>query len=379
MSFEDKIYSLIDTKREGTNWDFKELPHENNASLLHDIISMANCNHNDDRYIILGVSDPKKGCKIVGLSKGQTNRKEQAEIIDLLRKKEFAGDIRPEIELKTIRLEDEEVDVIVVFNKPNKPYYLTKNFRCKGKLVSANYIYTRILDANTPIDKSADIYHIEKMWRERFGLDLTPLERMSILLKKPNEWFKDLGNKPYAYHKQFPEFRIEFSEAEEGREVFSFFYTSCDSFFGDAIFKYHSTTLFELQYFYVDEMRLTIGQPKAKPISLNGYRNWYYFFDLSSLDGLLHYFLTDGNIQRSARGDKCQFLFFNNKDEQKRFDNFLTENQDLFENMDADNIANYAKERMEKHYNSIAEHNPIFVNKARKMYERWRSEIEYSN
>jgi len=200
---------------------------------------------------------------------------------------------------------------------------------------------------------------------------------MRMLLKKPNEWFKDLGNKPYAHHKQFPEFRIEFSETEKGREVFSFFYTSCDSFFGDAIFKYHSTTLFELQYFYVDETRHTIGLPKAQTIYFGDYKNWYYYFDLSSLDGLLHYFLTDGNIERSAREDKCQFLFFNNQDEQKQFDNFLKYNQELFKKMKAEDCANYAKERMEKYYNSMPNHDPIFVNKARKMYDRWKAEINH--
>jgi len=347
ISLVDKISDFIASKREGTNWDFKGEPHSNNADLLHDIISMSNCDCKDDRYIIIGVSDPKKGCKIVDLSTKQDKRKDQTGIICVLKTKKFAGDIRPEIELKTIILNGEEIDVIIILNKPNKPYYLTENFRDQDKLVRANYIYTRIMDNNTDINKSADLYHIQKMWMERFGLDLTPMERMKMLLKKPNEWFKDLGNTPYAYHKQFPEFRIEFSyEDRICRQVFSFFYESCDSFMGDAIFKYHSTTLFELKYFYVDEMRFTIGEPKAKTIYFGEYRNWYYYFDLSSLNGLLHYFLTDGNIEKHSRYEKCQFLFFKSKDEQNRFDNYLMDNQDLFEKMEADGIAIDAKKKM---------------------------------
>ncbi len=373
MSFEEKIYNFILSKREGTNWDFKKIPHENNASLLHDIISMANCNYKDDRYIILGVSDPKVGCQIVGLKNGQKDRKEQTGIIDLLRTKKFAGNIRPEVEVRAINLENEEVDVIVILNKPNKPYYLIEDYRDRDKLVKANYIYTRILDTNTPIDKSSDLFHVEKMWRERFGLDLSPIERMKLLLKKPEEWFKDLGNKDYAYHKQHPEFRIEFSELREIREVYSFFYTNPKSYLGDVTFKYHSTTLFELEYLTVDEMRVNIGGPSPQRVYLEELDNWYYYYDLSSLDGIFHYFVTDGNIESTARGDRCQFLFFKNKEEQKEFDKYLKENQKEFMQMEPDFCATHAKEKMERNNFNIAV-DPIFINKSRKMFDKWRIE-----
>jgi hypothetical protein len=371
MTFEEKIYKLISSKREGTNWDFKECPHENNASLLHDIISMANCNYNEDRFIIIGVSDPNVGCKIEGLTNGQKDRKEQTGIVDVLRTKKFAGDLRPEIELRTITLESKEIDIIVILNKANKPYYLTENFRVKDKEVKANYIYTRILDTNTPIDKSADIFHIEKMWRERFGLDLSPFERMKILLKKPNEWFKDLGKKDYAYHKQFPEFRIEFSDLMEIQEVYNFFYTNHKSYRVEAKFKYHSTTLFELEYLTVDEMRVNIGCPNPQRIYLDELDNWYYYFDLSSLDGIFHYFVTDGNIEETARGDKCQFLFFRNEAEQKQFDKFLIDNQKEFNQIEPDFCATHAKEKMKRNNFNVSV-DPIFMNKSRKMYNKWR-------
>lgn len=371
MSFEQRIYNFILAKREGTNWDFKEIPHKNNASLLHDIIAMANCNHKDDRFIILGVSDPKVGCQIVGLTTSQQDRKEQTGIIDFIRTKKFAGNIRPEVEVRTINIENKEIDVIIILNKPNKPYYLTEDYRDKGKLVKANYIYTRILDTNTPIDKSTDLFHVEKMWRERFGLDISPLDRMKVLLMKPKEWFKDLGNKNYAYHKQFPEFRIEFSDLRKITEVYSFFYTNNKSFIGDVTFKYHSTTLFELEYLTVDEMRVKIGGPSPQRIYLDELDNWYYYYDMSNLDGIFHYFVTDGNIESTARGYECQFLFFKNKDEQKEFDIFLKDNQEEFAQMEPDFFATDAKKRMKRN-NFKSSVDPIFINKSRKMYEKWR-------
>ena len=327
MKFKEKIEEFISSKQEGTNWDFKKIPHENKASLLHDIISMANCDCEDDRYIILGVSD---GGTIEGLTLGQKNRKTQTNLIDFLRKKKFAGDMRPEVELETIELKGKAIDVIVVLNKPNKPYYLTEDYKDKGKIVKANHIYTRILDTNTPIDESADLRLVEEMWKERFGLTLSPLERMKLLLNQPEDWFKDLGNKNYAYHKQFPEFRIEFigqKEIEEG-EVCRFFYTSSEADIGAAIFKYHSTTLFELEYLVVDGSRLEIGKPKLKQIKLGEQRNWYCYFNLSSLNGIFHYFLTNGKIERKSRLDEgCQFLFFKNGKEQDEFNDYLKENE----------------------------------------------------
>ena len=39
MDLEFQINELIESKSEGNYWDFKEIPHENNFNLLHDILS----------------------------------------------------------------------------------------------------------------------------------------------------------------------------------------------------------------------------------------------------------------------------------------------------------------------------------------------------
>ena len=56
------------------------------------------------------------------------------------------------------------MDIIVIENSHNTPFFLVDQF--EG--VRANHIYTRVMDTNTPIDKSADINHIEYLWRKRF-------------------------------------------------------------------------------------------------------------------------------------------------------------------------------------------------------------------
>jgi hypothetical protein len=109
-NLEIKILGLISSQREGQYWDFKEKHHNNKAELLHDILCMANSLHKSHKYIIYGVSDPSKGCQITGVG-DDPNRRNQNNLIDFIRFKDFAGDIKPEIELKTLAIGKKNVVV----------------------------------------------------------------------------------------------------------------------------------------------------------------------------------------------------------------------------------------------------------------------------
>ena len=76
------------------------------------------------------------------------------------------------------------IDVIVIRNDRNTPYYLTEQYQG----VFANNIYSRIMDTNTPKNASADIDVIEKLWKKRFGIDATALDRALLFLQKPYDW-----------------------------------------------------------------------------------------------------------------------------------------------------------------------------------------------
>lgn len=355
---------LIEKKRESDYWDFKEKPHENNASLLHDIICLANSLYKGDKYLIVGVSDPSSDCTVIGLTKGQVNRKNQANLIDFLRTKSFAGDIRPEIELKTVKIQKKEIDVIVIFDRPLKPYYLTEDFRDKDKLVRANNIYSRILDTNTPIDKSADLYNVEKMWFQRFGFDLSPSERFKVLLSRPDEWFKDIGNVDYCYHKTFPEFRIELTEPRDMWEPFCEFYPNNKGYFGKAIFKYQLNTLFELVYIYCDEMRIVLANPKSKYVRINGEENWFYYYNLNDWDGIFLKFLTSTMFNFGSRGSGAPFLIFENENEIAEFKEYLENNPEEIESVQAD----YVPKPKNKEYNSVV--SLEFLCKAKILYDK---------
>lgn len=107
----NKIFSLIEMKREGSYWDYKEKYHSNNAKFIHDIICLANNLDNKDAYLIFGVSD---NGEVKGIA-GDENRKNQADIIDLLRNQKFAGRIPPFVKLETILYFDKEIDVLLIF------------------------------------------------------------------------------------------------------------------------------------------------------------------------------------------------------------------------------------------------------------------------
>lgn len=161
------IASLISNKTEGNYWDFKEFYHTNKANLLHDIICMANNLANHDAYIIFGVKD--KTFEIVGIEH-DTNRKSQSDFVEFLKDKKFCQGIRPEIELCEIELESHTLDILIIKNSSNTPYYLDNDFIDRGRKVRANFIYTRIGDTNTDISKSADVNHVEQLWAKRLKI-----------------------------------------------------------------------------------------------------------------------------------------------------------------------------------------------------------------
>lgn len=90
-------------------------------------------------------------------------------------------------------IEDKVLDIIVVKNTRNTPYYLSEQF--EG--VRAHHIYTRVMDTNTPKDKSADPDRVEKLWRKRFALDATAIDKAQYLLQTPDDWTTNDGDQTY--------------------------------------------------------------------------------------------------------------------------------------------------------------------------------------
>ena len=109
----------------GDHWDFKREPHVKTGDLIKDIICLANSlRHTGDRYIIYGVDDTGS---VVGLQ--SATHRTQADIVRTLSNAGFAGDVYPDIYLQQIELQGQRLEVLVIKDRPEKPYYL-QIFRC---------------------------------------------------------------------------------------------------------------------------------------------------------------------------------------------------------------------------------------------------------
>lgn len=132
-----EIEILRSSKREGDYWDFKEKHHVNKANLLHDIICMANNRVDRDAYIIFGISDDTY--EIVGVENDE-NRRNQQHVIDQLKSKKFSSGIRPKIEMRSLNYAEHEIDVLIIKNSTDTPYFLIEDFKDQGRKVWANHI-----------------------------------------------------------------------------------------------------------------------------------------------------------------------------------------------------------------------------------------------
>lgn len=179
-----EIKDLILLKQEGSYWDFKRewYSQDKKADLLHDIICMANNLSNRDAYIIVGV-DEENDYSFSSV-KNDSNRRNTQQLVDFMREKHFAGGVRPIVSVESLVFGKNEIDVIVIRNSNTTPFYLTEHYQS----VMANNIYTRVMDSNTPKNKSADLSQVETLWKKRFGLLSPPLERMMLYLKSPDLW-----------------------------------------------------------------------------------------------------------------------------------------------------------------------------------------------
>lgn len=362
-NLKEKIISLIQSHREGPYWDFKEIAYtkEKNADFVHDVLCMANSVTNCDKYIIMGVSDPGEGCKIKGLV---CERKCQADYIDILRGLRFA-DVCPEIELRTIKIRKKEIDVLIIKESALKPFYLIERYQ----KVEPYRIYTRTLDSNTPVDKSADFSVIERMWRQRFNLDLPPKEKFEKILEDKDNWHIDVGNEENAYYELAPEYQIVFSELDEGEECYSHFFCNERAFFGTAEFKYHSTTLLKMQYGTVDEMRIYIAIPQTAGFS-SKQLYFYYYFIKGSLSYKFQELICGVGLDFSRAGNIYNpFLVFESEDERKNFNKYLKNIPDLNEKIENHEYGNYL-------YKKKQHPNMRFLAFAIDAYREWKNKVE---
>ena len=338
----NNIEKLISLKQEGSYWDFKRewYSQDKKADLLHDIICMANNLSNRDSYIIIGV-DEENDYSFSSVM-DDPNRRNTQQLVDFLRDKHFAGGVRPVVHVENISIGENEIDVIVVHNSDATPFYLTEKYQS----VMSNNIYTRVMDSNTPKNKSADLSHIELLWKKRFGLLASPIERMMIFLKNPGLW--DCSPSCFEeklYYRFSPEFTIEtvMDDSKNGYQYYLFNQTDIHPRWYDINLYYHQTMLASLEGVSLDGGRYFTPSPRTDGISLTQYHNWdvaFKYYIKNSIEYIVHefYYHPDGDDETIAhnRFMKC-ILVFECDSEKENFKEYLKLNWDKKENY-IDNI-----------------------------------------
>ena len=362
----DEIEKLIELKQEGAFWDFKRewYSQEKKSDLLHDIICMANNLENRDAYIIIGI-DEEKDYKIVDVT-NDSNRKSTQKVVDFLRDKKFAGGIRPMVYVNSVESEMGTIDVVVIKNSYETPFYLTENYQ---DVMSSN-IYTRVMDTNTPKNKSADIHHIEYLWKKRFRLISTPLERMNHYLKFPKDWENSPTNWKTVkkYNKYFPEYTIEYTLDDDGNAYQYYLFNQTDNtpHWRKIRLFYHQTLLEDMEGVSLDGGRYFTPTPFTDGISFGEFHNWdimYKYFIMNSLEYTVHqfYYEPDGDEETHAYNcfEECLLIFIS-EEEKLAFQRYVEKNWDEKEKLVKNvrlpyfpNIEGYIMDELKKEYRNV--------------------------
>ena len=314
----NEVKQLISMKQEGSYWDFKKEWHNKLSDLLHDIICFGNNLENRDCYIIIGV-DQETDYSLVDVTTDK-NRKNTQKIVDFLKDKKFAGGIRPIVFVETIIINNTTLDVIVIKNSYDTPYFLIESYQDVYK----NNIYTRVIDTNTPKPNSADINHIEYLWKKRFRMLETPLDRIHFFIKDPDSWEDSpLEYEQMKFYRYAPEYRIV-SEKDERRDGYEFYlFTQTDSrphWYTTTLY-YHQTPIKTFQEIAMDGGRWCAITPKHSGIIQNEnfsskIRTHYCYYIKGSLRYSLHLFL-NGEVDEPYEYNNYMklILVFENEEE----------------------------------------------------------------
>lgn len=326
-----EIEKLIALKQEGEYWDFKREWYSinNTSDLLHDIICMANNMADRDAYIIIGV-DEEEDYAVRDVSQDE-NRRSTQQIVDFLRSKNFAGDVRPIVFIETVEFEEGKVDVIVIKKSDHTPFYLTK----EHKGVKPYHIYTRVQDTNTPKDSSAAIKDVEYLWKKRFKLLVSPLEKVKYLLTRKDEWVRSpLEYRMAEYHSVFPEYQIEhvYDKSRDGYEYYLFSQTDKTPHWYDINIFFHQTMLASFGGVALDGGRYFTSTPDKGFISLNHCNSeiiYYRYYLKNSLNYIIHGYFSAEADNYEARLSKEKFLecaiIYDSVEEKTHFESYVKE------------------------------------------------------
>ena len=132
---------------------------------------------------------------------------------------------------------------------------------------------------------AAQPHEIERMWRERFGLDMPPRDRAKLYLGAVDAWAPSnrIGEDLYWHHQTFPEFTLKVAEAEDviaRREEWTRGEILTDNnHAGYYEIYYHQTCLDRVRYVYFDDHKKSMAAPTWEAVGAGR----FYFYEADSV------------------------------------------------------------------------------------------------
>lgn len=360
-NFENKIMSLINSKIEGPYWDFKRSWHTKDVDLLHDIICMANNLVSQDGYIIIGIDESNDFAPYS--CENDKHKKNNNELVTFLRNKPFFGGLRPIVLVRTFYINLAEINVLIIRNSTNTPFLLSENFpkEKNGKQLFAQYVYTRINDSNTPKNESADVDKAEYLWRKRFGIDMSVLEKLKIYLSKTKDWSYN-DELSFFYYKYDPLYTIKIDKEKDDlkrSEFYNKLFIDKEGFeWQDYDIIYNTTVLFSSTCSFNDGGRELRNIPKNSFIHIGNSPIPYYYFVKDTLeyyiDEIFKYYY---NNYETPLVFEDFLIYFENDEERFQFNKYLEESiTSIWENN------NFPSHVINKSYNLNDHENNVYIN-----------------
>ena len=335
-----------------------------NKSLVEDILSMANSIYEEDSHIIIGAND--RGV-IVGVQNTK-NRKTTEDITNLLNSLPFFGNELPDVTVKTLYIENKEVDVITIKSSTSTPFMLAGSYNG----IKSYDIYSRYNSSNIKTSAhSVDKQLVDKLWAKRYGqLDWqTDSYRFKVFTNLRDRWEEVYPSeilKNECKDDECEDFEILNVLQYKNDISYQVVYIGDGSYFcknpNDFLHSFEyinyyghlkniqrvNITLYKNNNF-VESFEgikfardITAPYPKFESFRDEIVRNHlfsYNYFISGNLDYNLFFIDTSEYATMARHSLEDLIIFFYNEKEKERFDEFISKNKEEIKNI---NFANYA-------------------------------------
>lgn len=332
----ETVRTLINTGHEGQYWDFKQEWYSNKASMLHDILCMANNPDQHDSYLIIGVDD---NCKITGVE-NDIRRKTTQMLNDFLREKNFSDGIRPELYVENINIDNHQVDVIVIKNSDKTPFALAGDYTDGNKTVHRNNIYSRIHDSNTPIDKTSSPTIVEELYKKRLYIDSDPLKKFEHYLDDIDGWRQCDDIDGEFYYANNTKMTLKLTDENDSDRYSNFLckiWPSKSAKYDTARLIYENITVSKIRHAGLDDHRIDVIEPDHEYVDISkasnntpDYREYYYVIAGSILDKFNKFLLRKhyvyGQSEFMLKKWSGHIIYFKDDNEKAAFDKYINSN-----------------------------------------------------